>query len=102
MKFLSYFLKEYVLPFLIGVTVLFAALMLFSMFLGCGGEMPAAPKPPQGSHTEEVAPEYYDEEEDGFGAGVEPEFGYYERQCQWDACGGPLPDRQGVATNPLR
>lgn len=22
-----------------------------------------------------------------------PQFGYYFLQCQWDACGGPLPDR---------
>lgn len=29
--------------------------------------------------------------------------GYYQRQCQWDACGGPLPDRQsGPATDPTR
>lgn len=28
--------------------------------------------------------------------------GYYERQCQWDACGGPLPDKPMQATDPLR
>jgi len=32
------------------------------------------------------------------------EFGYYERQpqCQFDACGGPLPDRIEKMSNPVR
>lgn len=26
--------------------------------------------------------------------------GYYQRQCQWDACGGPLPDHTQRLSNP--
>lgn len=100
MRFISYFLKEYILPFMIGVTIVFAMLMLFALFLGgCGGQLPVAPAPP-GTTREVVEPELYDEEEDGFGSYGDVPFGYYERQCQWDACGGPLPDRQDVAINP--
>lgn len=28
--------------------------------------------------------------------------GYYEQQCHWDACGGPLPDRRDPLKNPTR
>lgn len=29
----------------------------------------------------------------------QPPLGYYQRQCQWDACGGPLPN-SAPATDP--
>jgi hypothetical protein len=35
------------------------------------------------------------------GAGNLP-VGYYQRQCQWDACGGPMPDHRRPAVDPLR
>ncbi len=46
-----------------------------------------------GSHQE---PAY-----EGRSGGLLP-LGYYELQCQWDACGGPKDDNVSPLTNPVR
>lgn len=38
---------------------------------------------------------------EGRSGGLLP-LGYYELQCQWDACGGPKDDNVSPLTNPIR
>lgn len=78
----------------IGVTVtaLLVALMTLLIFCvgGCGGVAPTdAPDgdwlaPLDGGPTEAGPPVQSP-------APGQLPLGYYQRQCQWDACGGPLP-----------
>ncbi len=75
--------------------------LLLTLFflMACSGEA-APPLPPGGTVEIDSEGEVYED--------IEPPpqgnlpFGYYERQCQWDACGGPLPNSVNPLENPVR
>ena len=75
-------------------------LILLSLLAAACGPLPAAPVKADGGTTmlvnTDTSEEYLDDQ--GGEPGGNLPLGYYARQCQWDACGGPLPtDRTGLA-----
>jgi hypothetical protein len=81
-------------------------LLLFSL-AGCGGLPPPKEQPVANTHDsgdrQQPPGSWYEDDASGGGGGGGGNLplDYYTRQCQWDACGGPLPDR-GAASNPIR
>lgn len=91
--------------FYVGVIVLALILMVLGAFMlfGCG-TAPVAPAPRPDGGSAYSAPDLGDPDggDTGPGGGGVP-IGYYERQCQWDACGGPKdwrPPLQPLTPNP--
>lgn len=103
MKYISFVLEKLqnILAAVMVILAVLMALYLFANLAGCGGEVPAVPEPP----PESSGPVYFNEDDGQFYQGQPGgslPIGYNQRQCQWDACGGPLPDRQQQFKDPVR
>jgi hypothetical protein len=84
----------------IGMVLVFLAMTaIMCLGFGCGGDAPALPVNDQ--NVEDSQYEAEDSDRDSGPQGQLP-LGYNQRQCQWDACGGPMPTRQSPALDPLR
>jgi hypothetical protein len=79
------------------------ALILMLLLSGCGGLVaPPDERPP----VPRTSPQQDGGAEDGDDSSGTPggnlPIGYNERQCQWDACGGPLPvDHNTLVEDPV-
>jgi hypothetical protein len=96
---ISYFIEEFLKPATWIVVFFISVVVLVLALSGCGGQLPAPPAP-NGSKTEEVPPELYEDDPDSLAPSGNLPPGYNQRQCQWDACGGPMPLLPAQAIDP--
>jgi hypothetical protein len=92
--------KQYI--FMETMILIAGIVLVIGLFAGCGGQPVVADVDGRVPIAVVDGEEIFDDDQyPGRGGGSLP-IGYYARQCQWDACGGPLPDRQQRASNPIR